>query len=509
MPLQVFAQDLTGVWKGSLQTKEDSLLYEVVISGSDQKLSGYALTHFISDGVEKIGVKKIIIKNKNGKTSIEDGDIIYNNYSSPNKIKLFATLSLEIEDTLMFLTGSFITRSLQSAPNVGTISLKKQNKLDDSKLLALLDKSNLINSLSFIPPKANNDVAVRPAVITSSSLNIEDPDKKVITPSVNKDASDKPSIEKDVEIISTSSQQRKTEVIVEKNDKQINPATPSIAKKTSFAIPYEPKDVAVNPPSSQNKKSEPSTDVKNTEPRNSAIPPIVKSPTAVVTAKKQDVPINSTASQKKKPEVVEKKQEKEIKRSPEPTKVKDEPVVVNQKKEAVVTTQTNGVTTSGTTTKQDERKTEQPAISVPAKKVETIISSDKNNTKPLPAIVTNTVAELSKRRTEIIESVTFKSDSLVLTLYDNGVVDGDTVSVVLNGNVLMARQGLTANAITTTVYITPEMGDSLQLVMFAENLGSIPPNTGLLIIQDGNDRYNIRFSGDYQKSSAIILRRKR
>jgi len=45
--------------------------------------------------------------------------------------------------------------------------------------------------------------------------------------------------------------------------------------------------------------------------------------------------------------------------------------------------------------------------------------------------------------------------------------------------------------------------------MYAENLGIIPPNTGLLIVQEGNNRYEIRFEGNFQKNSAIILKRKR
>ena len=97
----------------------------------------------------------------------------------------------------------------------------------------------------------------------------------------------------------------------------------------------------------------------------------------------------------------------------------------------------------------------------------------------------------------------------MLSLYDNGTVDGDTVSVVLNGEVIIAKQRLTANAIRTTVHIAPRQGDSLQLIMYAENLGSIPPNTGVLVIQDGNNRNEIRFAGDMQKSSAIILKRRR
>src|SRR5205085_10831202 len=118
-------------------------------------------------------------------------------------------------------------------------------------------------------------------------------------------------------------------------------------------------------------------------------------------------------------------------------------------------------------------------------------------------------AEIASRKTEIIRNIFFQSDSLILSLYDNGQVDGDTVSVVINDKVVIARQGLSTNAATTTFYTTPGSGDSLRLIMYAENLGSIPPNTGLLIIQDGNNKYQIRFEGDFQKNSAIILRRKR
>ena len=97
----------------------------------------------------------------------------------------------------------------------------------------------------------------------------------------------------------------------------------------------------------------------------------------------------------------------------------------------------------------------------------------------------------------------------MLTLYDNGVVDGDTVSVLLNGKVIMPMEGLSTKAINKTIYLTPQMGDSLVLIMYAENLGSIPPNTGLLVVHDGEDTYYISFSGDLKKNAAIILKRKK
>ena len=49
----------------------------------------------------------------------------------------------------------------------------------------------------------------------------------------------------------------------------------------------------------------------------------------------------------------------------------------------------------------------------------------------------------------------------------------------------------------------------MKLTLVADNLGSIPPNTGLLIIQDGNERYQIRFSADLQTNASVILRKKR
>ena len=143
-------------------------------------------------------------------------------------------------------------------------------------------------------------------------------------------------------------------------------------------------------------------------------------------------------------------------------------------------------------------------ITSPASPV--VVAAEKK--KPAPDTV-KAAAELATRKTEVIQNVFFKSDSLILKLYDHGVIDGDTVSVVLNGKVIAARQGLKGKPTVSVIHITPVLGDSLLLVMYAESLGTIPPNTGILVIQDGDNRYEIRFEGTKQKSSAILLTRKR
>lgn len=116
-----------------------------------------------------------------------------------------------------------------------------------------------------------------------------------------------------------------------------------------------------------------------------------------------------------------------------------------------------------------------------------------------------TLAELEKRKVETIETVYFTSDSLRLELYDNGEVDGDSVSVIVNGIVEISKERLSTHAIQKTIATE----DSLKIIMFAENLGNIAPNSGLLIIYDGLKRHEIRFEGDLNKNAAIILKRKK
>jgi len=167
---------------------------------------------------------------------------------------------------------------------------------------------------------------------------------------------------------------------------------------------------------------------------------------------------------------------------------------------------------------------ENPVKDLTAVKVQQQISSEKGknesysysptNITTASAIPTNqkiigAAAEIALRKTEVIRTIDFESDSLTLVLYDNGIVDGDTVSVVLNDEVIIPKLGLTDQAYRKVIKIPPGLGDSLQLVIYAENLGSIPPNSGLLIIEDGSNRHEVGFEGDMKRSSAVKLRRKR
>ncbi len=72
-----------------------------------------------------------------------------------------------------------------------------------------------------------------------------------------------------------------------------------------------------------------------------------------------------------------------------------------------------------------------------------------------------------------------------LDLYDIGHIDGDSISVLVNKNVVVSHQLLGIKPIT--LYLQVDMQNPFfEIEMIAENLGSIPPNTALLVITSGN-----------------------
>jgi hypothetical protein len=133
---------------------------------------------------------------------------------------------------------------------------------------------------------------------------------------------------------------------------------------------------------------------------------------------------------------------------------------------------------------------------------------------PTPAakpIVTSTVAAplaYTERKKPAPQVFDITADSLVLSFYDNGIVDGDVISVYANGEPVVLNAKLLEAAIKKTIHLNPTT-DTVELLLVAETLGSIPPNTGLLVVQDGDARYEVRFSADLQTNAAIVFRKRK
>ena len=106
-------------------------------------------------------------------------------------------------------------------------------------------------------------------------------------------------------------------------------------------------------------------------------------------------------------------------------------------------------------------------------------------------------------RTKLLQHVIpISGDSIELRFYDNAEIDGDSIAVFLNGQMLRQHILLTDRAYTIKIPVN-QLGDDNELVMVAENLGSIPPNTSLMVAIVGEKRYEARLQST-EGSSALV-----
>jgi len=93
-------------------------------------------------------------------------------------------------------------------------------------------------------------------------------------------------------------------------------------------------------------------------------------------------------------------------------------------------------------------------------------------------------------------------DSIELNFYDNAEIDGDSITLFLNEKLIFQHIFLTDKPFVVKIPVT-ELQDSNELVMVAENLGSIPPNTSFMVAYVGGQRYEARLVST-EGSSAMI-----
>ncbi len=116
---------------------------------------------------------------------------------------------------------------------------------------------------------------------------------------------------------------------------------------------------------------------------------------------------------------------------------------------------------------------------------------------PLPATI-------AKRKKVEQGRLSVNVKEIMLKLYDNGVVDGDTVSVYYNGKLIVNKQRLSEKPIEIPITLEDNVS-AHEIVLFAENLGGIAPNTALVVVTAGKKRYELRSSADLSKNAVLVF----
>jgi hypothetical protein len=138
---------------------------------------------------------------------------------------------------------------------------------------------------------------------------------------------------------------------------------------------------------------------------------------------------------------------------------------------------------------------DEPAATIPVTKLPA------TNGNALPVSIPQ---PLLTRENPVIKEIKTAAGEMVIDLYDNGEIDGDTVTVYDNNQLLVSRAGLSDKPVHFSIKVDGMMPHH-ELVMVANNLGSIPPNTSLMIITAGSKRYEVHISSSEQKNAKVVI----
>jgi len=136
-----------------------------------------------------------------------------------------------------------------------------------------------------------------------------------------------------------------------------------------------------------------------------------------------------------------------------------------------------------------------PQIDLPAP---TPVLTHKLPVFPAPPLV------LKKRANPLVKQIETKAGEIRVDLYDNGEIDGDTVSIYHNNVLLVSHAKLSQKPISFHIQLDAA-NPHHELVMVADNLGSIPPNTSSMVITTGTKRYEVFISSTEQKNAKVVL----
>ena len=78
----------------------------------------------------------------------------------------------------------------------------------------------------------------------------------------------------------------------------------------------------------------------------------------------------------------------------------------------------------------------------------------------------------------------------------------------MNGSPVLTRRELDVRGLNLYLKLDSTK-DVNEVVMFAENLGKIPPNTALMVVFDGDERKEVYLSSSLTQNASVRIRRKK
>jgi len=112
------------------------------------------------------------------------------------------------------------------------------------------------------------------------------------------------------------------------------------------------------------------------------------------------------------------------------------------------------------------------------------------------------------RENKLVKQVIVNSPSISIDLYDNGTIDNDSIMIFDNKILILENRRLSYKATHFDVNFSNE-STKHEIIIVAHNLGTVPPNTALMVVKDGTSRKEIYITSTLSVNAMIIFELKK
>ena len=150
-------------------------------------------------------------------------------------------------------------------------------------------------------------------------------------------------------------------------------------------------------------------------------------------------------------------------------------------------------------TSQTPRETQSNSKDLLATESNTKITEQVMPKVPVPKV-------LLERENVLVRTIVVDQEDIRIDLYDNGTIDNDTITVYHNNELVAANQRL-SDFTPITFHIKCNKNENYhEIIVVAENLGDIPPNTAYMIVTAGGiKRREIFLASNEQQNAKVII----
>jgi hypothetical protein len=108
------------------------------------------------------------------------------------------------------------------------------------------------------------------------------------------------------------------------------------------------------------------------------------------------------------------------------------------------------------------------------------------------------------RENKLVKKIITNSKMISIDLFDNGTIDNDTIIVFDNKKLLVNKKRLSYKAIHLEFNFTENIREH-EVIIVAHNMGTVPPNTALLLFKDGKNRQEYFITSTNKINAKLLI----